>query len=119
MASVVLNQVGAQQLTVSSIPVGITRPPVTTGDLRNEFGQTNRMTVARMLVTVFDNPVRWRADGKAPTGTFEDNYLAPGQTLDWTNPLGDFRGPIGLIQFVRDATATGDAHLECTFFAGA
>lgn len=113
----VLNQVGAQQLTVGSIPVGITRPPVTTGELINEWGQPNRKTVARLLVTVYDNPVRWRADGGDPTGTFEDNYIPVGGQLNWTDPANDYRGPIGLIKFICDATATGDAHLECTFFA--
>ena len=113
----VLNQVGAEQLTVGAIPVGITRPPVTTGELRNEFGALNRKTVARLLVTVHDNPVRWRADGENPTGTFEDTLIPVGGQLNWTDPANDYRGPIDLIKFVKDATATGDAHLECVFFA--
>ena len=113
----ILNSVGQQQLTVSTTPVGVTRPPVTTGQLIDEFGQTIRKTVARMLVTVHDAPVRWRADGTAPTGTFEDNYLGIGERLDWSDPRIDYRGPIALIKFVRDTTATGDAHLECAFFA--
>ena len=113
----ILNSVGQQQLTVTGIPVGITRPLVTTGQLTNEFGQRNRETVARMLVRAIDQPVRWRADGQNPTGTFEDNLLKTGETLDWSNPQNDYRGPIDLIKFVRDATATGDAHLECAFFA--
>lgn len=113
--AVALNQVGAQQLTVTGIPVGITRPPVTTGELRNEFGALNRVTVSKLLVTVHDNPVRWRADGTAPTGTFEDNYLAVGERLNWTEPELDYRGTIEQLLFVKDITATGDAHLECTF----
>lgn len=112
----ILNQIGAQQLTVTGIPVGITRPLVTTGDLRDEFGQLNRKTVTRMLVTVHEQPVRWRADGGNPTGTFEDNYLAVGEKLSWLEPDMDYRGPIEQIRFVRDTTANGDAHLECSFF---
>lgn len=113
----ILNQIGQQQLMVTEFPVGLTRPPVTTGDLRNELGEPYRMTVTRLLVTVHDNPVRWRADGTAPTGTFEDNYLGVGERLNWTDPQDNYRGPIEQLLFVLDATATGDAHLECAFFA--
>ncbi len=112
----ILNQIGQQFLTVSTVAVGITRPPVTTGELRNEFGQLNRKTVSKMLVTVVDQPVRWRADGTAPTGTFEDNILAAGEKLTWMEPDMDYRGPIDQIRFIRDATATGDARLEIAMF---
>ena len=113
----VLNQVGQQQLTVTGLPVGITRPPVTTGELRNEFGQLNRMTVARMLVTVHDQPIRWNASGQNPTGGVEDQLLNPGERLDWTDPRIDYRGPIDLIKFVLDTTATGNAIVEIAMFA--
>ena len=113
----VLNQVGQQNLTVTGTPVGITRPPVTTGELRNEFGALNRKTVSRMLVTVADQPVRWRADGTDPTGGLEDNLLMPGDRLNWTDPNDNYRGPIDLIKFVLDTTATGNATLEVAMFA--
>ena len=113
----VLNQVGQQQLTVTGLPVGITRPPVTTGELRNEFGQLNRMTVARMLAIVHDQPVRWNASGQNPTGGVEDQLLNPGERLDWTDPRIDYRGPIDLIKFVLDTTATGNAIVEIAMFA--
>ena len=113
----ILNQIGQQQLTVTGIPQGITRPAVTTGQLANELGQTYRVTVARMLVTVHDQPVRWRADGTDPTGAVEDNLLQPGERLDWSDPRMDYRGPIDLIKFVLDTTATGNAIVEIAMFA--
>lgn len=112
----ILNSVGQEQLTVTGVPVGITRPPVTTGDLRNEFGQLNRLTVTRILVTVHDQPVRWRADGTDPTGAVEDNFLGVGERLSWMEPDMDYRGPIDQIKFILDTTATGDAHLEVGMF---
>lgn len=113
----VLNQIGQQQLTVSGVPVGITAPLVTTGVLCNELGVPYRKTVSRMLVTVHDNPVRWRADGIDPSGGVEGNLLSPGEKLGWTDPNDDYRGPIALIKFVLDTTATGDAHLEIAMFS--
>src|SRR3990167_6406338 len=112
MANAVLNQVGQQQLTVTGVPVGLTLPPVTTGELRNEFGQLNTITVSRLLVTVHDQPVRWNASGQNPTGGVEDQLLNPGERLPWMEPDMDYRGAIKLIKFVLDTTATGDAIIE-------
>lgn len=113
-----LNQVGQQSITVTGIPVGITRPPVTTGELTDPVtGLPFRMTVNRMLVTVHNQPVRWRADGTSPTGAIEDNLLEPGERLNWTDPHDNYRAAIDKIQFVLDTTATGNAQIECAFFA--
>ena len=113
----VLNQVGQQQLTVTGVPQGLTFPAVTTGQLADELGRLIRMTVNRLLVTVHDQPVRWRADGKNATGAVEDNLLKPGERLDWTDPRNNYRGPISKLSFVLDTTATADAIVEAAFFA--
>ena len=112
-----INQIGQDTITVAETAIGITRPLVTTGELRNEFGQLNRKTVTRVLITVAGNPVRWRADGVDPTGGFEDNLLDVGERLNWTDPNQDFRGPIEKIRFVIDQSATGSATVNCALFA--
>lgn len=112
-----LNQVGQQSITVTDAPVGITRPPVTTGELRNEFGALNRVSVNRIQVTVHDQPVRWRADGTNPTGGLEDNFLDVGERLAWTDPNDNYRASIEKLRFVKDTTATGDAIIEVAMFA--
>ncbi len=112
----IANQIGQQQLTVSGTPVGITRPPVTTGQLIDEFGQVIRKSVVRLFVTVHEQPVRWRADGTDPTGAAEDNLLYPGDRLDWSDPSQDWRGPIEQLRFIADVDAEGDAVLEIAMF---
>jgi hypothetical protein len=111
-----INQIGQDTMTVTAAPIGVTRPPVTTGELKNEFGQLNRKTVNRALFTVENQPVRWRADGVDPTGGFEDNFLDVGERLNWTDPNQDYRGPIEKIRFVLDTTATGSATVNVALF---
>ena len=93
-----LNQIGAENLTVSTAGVNLT-------------GVTGTRA-ARALIRVTLNPVRWRGD-TAPTST-TGIYVAAGSYIDWTTEDAD--SMVQKVQFIRDTTAGGDATLEVAYF---
>lgn len=88
-----------EAVTVSTAAVAITAS-VTSG------GATKRGH--RVLVTVEDQPVRFRYDGSDPTSTTGHKAAANDQ-LEFIS-----YDDINRLRFIRDTTATGDATLRCT-----
>lgn len=68
---------------------------------------------ARIQVT--SEPVRWRADGSAPTSTV-GMFMAAGETLDLTDTLIDARSFLLGLQFILDTSASGDATVNVELF---
>lgn len=85
-------------LTVSSTAVGFAdaTPAVTSA-------------AKRVLVTVEDDSIRWRADGTAPTSS-EGHLMYKGDVLSLTD--ADYHVMIGVIEFIR---VTTDAKLKITY----
>ncbi|HEX9704458.1 MAG TPA: hypothetical protein VGA20_04375 [Gemmatimonadales bacterium] len=96
-----INQIGAENLAVSTSEVALT----------GVSGKTSN----RVLIHVGDAPIRWRADGTAPTST-TGMYVAAGDYIDWTDSVTNYRGLIGNVQFIRDTSAGGDATLAVAYF---
>lgn len=101
MAGISLNQIGAENLTVSTTSV----PPVL----------VSGRTVAHALIYVGANPIRWMSGATDPTAT-TGIFVAAGEYIDFTDPNGDYRGLLKDIEFIRDTTASGDAVLSCAWF---
>jgi hypothetical protein len=96
-----INQIGAEELTVSTTEVPLT----------GVSGKTSN----RVLIRVGGAPIRWRADGTAPTAT-TGMYVAAGGYIDWTDSVTNHRGLITNVQFIRDTSAGGDATLSVAYF---
>ncbi len=97
-----LNHTAYQQLTVSTVAVGLTLP---TG--------AATQTPRRMLIVVETNGVRWRADGTNPTASVGMPLFTNG-ILDLTDKSTDFWGIIQQIKFIRSGAA--DATLNIAYF---
>ena len=65
----------------------------------------------RVFITAETQPVRWRADGTAPTST-EGHLLAIGDSISFTN--FNYRQLLESIKFI--ATVTGDGAIKITYF---
>lgn len=101
MSGYALNDIGHENLTVGVAAVALT-------------GVTdNKPTHA--LITVQTAPIRWRADGTAPTAT-TGQPVKVGERIDWTDVNGNYRSFIERVQFIRDTTAGADATLAVQYF---
>ena len=98
-----LNQTARDVLTVSTTAVSLTLPAAPHGNPKH------------VLIYVANAPIRWRADGTAPTST-TGMYVAANTYLEFIEPLWDYRSIITRIQFIRDTTAGADSTLEIAFF---
>ncbi len=116
MTAIALNQTGQQTLTVTGVPVALTLPTYTDTDPNYPNGIERSQTPRHALIQVYDQPVRWGVGDDNLSGTF-GQLLQPGAELDWTDPRRDYYGMIGQVKFVTDTTATGNARVECAFFA--
>jgi hypothetical protein len=72
-------------------------------------------TSNRALIYVAGAPIRWRADGTAPTSTTGMPVEAGGR-IDWTDSVTNYRGLIENVQFILDTGAGGDATLAVAYF---
>ena len=93
------NQIGWEVLTVSTSSVGF----------------TNANDGKHMMLRVVGGPVRWRADGTAPTSTvgmLAENNLR----LEFMDGGDHARGIVKNIRFIRDSSASADATIEVAFF---
>lgn len=95
-----MNQIGQETLTVGATAESLTVP---TGSHPK-----------RVLIYIGGQPVRWRADGTAPTAT-AGMYVAAGSYIDWTE-LATYTSLVDRVQFIRDTAAGGDATLEIAYF---
>lgn len=105
-----LNQIGYQQLTVSTVAVGLTVA-------------VNNTHARRVLIfcgpvgAATTNYVRWRADGVLdPTATV-GMPLQVGDYLDLTDPEHGYLEILNTIKFIRDTGAAADATLSIAYFA--
>ena len=98
-----LNQTGQQTLTVSTNAVSLTLPASPNGRPK------------RALIYIGGQPIRWRADGTAPTAT-AGMPVGAGAYIEWVEGK-DFYGLIKNVQFIRDTSATADATLEIAYFS--
>ena len=115
MSATALNQIGQQSLTVGGNDVLVTLPTyIDYTDAPN--GIARSMTPRHALIQVYDQPVRWLADGNEPSGIF-GQLILPGGELNWTDPLRDYYGTISQMRFITDVSAEGDAHVEIAYFA--
>ena len=96
-----VNQIGAENLTVTTAAVALT-------------GVTGKQP-RHALIYVGTSPIRFRADGTAPTST-TGMYVAAGSYLDWTNVDNDYLSMMNKVQFIRDATAGADATLAVGYY---
>ena len=87
-------------LTVSTTAVSLTVP---------DHGVTHA------LIYVGGAPIRFKANGSAPTAT-AGMYVAAGNYIDWTDPNRDYSAMINNLQLIRDTTAAGDATVEIAYF---
>jgi hypothetical protein len=69
----------------------------------------------RALIYVGGAPIRWRADGTAPTAT-TGMFVPAGSYIDWTDPGGEYAAMIRHVQFIRDTTAAANATLAVSYF---
>lgn len=100
--AVAFSQVGHQQLTVSTAAVALTMSPA--GARPQHF-----------VIYVGTSPIRWRADGTAPTATV-GIYVAAGGYID--GMTGDnWTGWLNAVRFIRDTSAGADATLDIAYFA--
>jgi hypothetical protein len=93
-----ISQVGAENLTVQEAAVSFA----------GRLG-TNA------LIFVANAPIRWRADGTAPTST-TGMFVAAGDYIDWTAVHGHYKSIMDQVQFIRDTSASGDATLAIAYF---
>lgn len=87
-----------ENVTVSTSAVNLTTP----GNARH------------VMIRVGTSPVRWRADGTAPTSTV-GMYAAADTVLEFME-MGNYNGVINNVKFIRDTTASADAVLEVSYF---
>ena len=92
------NQIGWEVLAVSTSAVTLTP-----GDAKHA------------IIRVTGAPVRWRADGTAPTSTV-GMYADVGQFLEWMELQNSYGGFLRKVQFIRDTSAGADASLEVAYF---
>lgn len=100
------NPLGYQQLTVSTVAVGLTLPTSTikTGDLAGTGSVTRRAGYS--VIRCATAAVRWRDDGTAPTATV-------GIPLNVGDEL-DYDGDASAIKFIRSGGA--DATLDISYY---
>lgn len=95
-----LNQVGFQELTVSSIAVGLTRPT----------GERPR----HAYIGVSGGAIRWLAiAGDGPSST-RGAYVGAGGSIDWTSMDNDYAGLLDNVKFIK--VGPNDASLEVSYF---
>jgi hypothetical protein len=96
------NCVDYATLTVADSAVGLdsASPTLTAG-----------ATVRGALITVEEGPVRWRADGTAPTSA-EGHLMNIGDVLNLTDR--NYRGFLGNLKFIRSTSTSGK--LKITYF---
>lgn len=92
------NQIGWEVLTVSTSAVTLTPG-----------------TAKHALIRVTGAPVRWRADGTAPTATV-GMFADINQFIEFMEVHDTYSGILRSIQFVRDTSAGSDASLEVAYF---
>lgn len=93
------NQLNFEAVAVSTSAVSLTTPGY----------------AKHVMIRVTGAPVRWRADGTAPTSTV-GMYAGIGQYIEFMDDEEDQRGLIKNIQFIRDTSAGADASLEVAYF---
>jgi hypothetical protein len=94
---VITSSLGYQQITALSAATSLTVP------IRDANGLSCKPSFA--LITPLTNPVRWRDDGVAPTGSIGMPLLA-GVTLQYD-------GDLSKIQFIE---TTASAELNVTYY---
>ena len=103
-AEFALNQTGVQNaLSVSTSAVSLTLPT----------GVNARPTHA--VIYISGAPVRWRADGTAPTATI-GQFLGAESRIELMDPLTSYAGFLQNVQFIQDTTAGSAATLDAAFF---
>jgi hypothetical protein len=91
------NQVGTQQLTVSSSAVALTPP-------------TNITT--RHVLIYSSAAIRWKGGGTDPTAAI-GMYVPAGGYIDFTDPVGDYSGLIQNMEFIA---VGGNSTLDIIYF---
>lgn len=101
MAGIALNQIGFENLAVSTAAVALS-------------GVSGKLP-AHIRIHVGNNPIRWRADGTNPTATVGE-FVDAGGYIEFMDPGGDYRGIIAKARFIRDTTAAGNASLGVSYY---
>lgn len=92
------NQIGWEVLTVSTTAVSLTP-----GNAKHA------------MMRVVGGPVRWRADGTAPTSTV-GMYAENNLRLEFMDGEENHKGILRNIKFIRDSSASADATIEVAYF---
>ena len=92
------NQIGWEVLAVSTSAVSLTPG-----------------TAKHAIIRVTGAPIRWRADGTAPTSTV-GMYADVNQFIEWMELGNTYSGILRNIKFIRDTSAGADASLEVAYF---
>ena len=100
------------QLDVGEVAVSL---PLINASNQETGGAVTKINPHHALIYVGEQPIRWRADGVDPNATMGFPVRA-GETIDFMEPMTDFANILRRIKFVRDATATQNATLECALF---
>ena len=96
-----INQIGRESLSVTTSAAGFASKPA---------------SARYAIIYVATSPIRWRADGTAPTSTtgmFVDNN----KYIEFMELSEGYSGVLRRIQFIRDSSAGADATLEIAYFS--
>lgn len=100
-----LNQTGQQTLSVTTTAQSLTLPTT-----------VNARPTHILIHNDSDQPLRWQANGTAPTST-AGMLLRPRSFIDFTDFDVDYYHWIINVQFIRDTLASANANLEIAYFA--
>ena len=96
-----INQIGRESLSVSTAAVSFASFPA---------------SARYAIIYVSGAPIRWRADGPAPTST-TGMYVDGNKYLEFMELQEGYSGVLRRVQFIRDTSAGADATLEIAYFS--
>ena len=96
-----INQIGRESLSVTTSAAGFASFPA---------------SARYAIIYVSTSPIRWRADGTAPTST-TGMFVDAGKYIEFMELTEGYSGVLRNISFIRDSSAGANATLEIAYFS--